>query len=219
MITTKENKEDEELVGTFDWEEKEVQVENKRQQNIKLEEMGLRIDGLENGHCNCPDDLVDQIRIIVNDELKQVFDFTRTCLLSGNMEGVEPKKAELPHSGESEFEGSIREVHRLKEDKIFVPYLTAVKVKDIYESTSEKITQKVLLEDSTSSIILTIFSNNELKPLEKGKTYTITRLKTNVYNDNFSVNTTGQTEVSEDIENMKWSHDENKVVNDGFDLI
>lgn len=172
----------------------------------------------ENGHCNCPDDLVDQIRIIVNDELKQVFDFTRTCLLSGNMEGVEPKKAELPHSGESEFEGTIREVHRLKEDRVFVPYLAAVKVKDIYESTSDKITQKVLLEDNTSSIILTIFSNNELKPLEKDKTYNITKLKTNIYNDSFSVNTTGATTVSEDVENIEWSHDKN-IVNDGFDLI
>ena len=174
---------------------------------------------VKNGHCNCPDDLVDQIRIIVNDELKQVFDFTRTCLLSGNMEGVEPRKAELPHSGESEFDGSIKSVHQVKEDKIFVPYLAAVKVKDIYESTSDKITQKVLLEDNTSSIILTIFSNNELKPLEKGKTYNITKLKTNVYNDSFSVNSTSATNVSEDIENMKWSHDENRVVNDGLDLI
>ena len=94
-----------------------------------------------------------------------------------------------------------------------------MKVKDIYESTSDKITQKVLLEDNTSSIILTIFSNNELKPLEKGKTYNITKLKTNVYNDSFSVNSTSATNVSEDIENMKWSHDENRIVNDGLDLI
>ncbi len=161
---------------------------------------------------------LEAIRSIVHDELIQVFDFTRTCLLSGNMEGVEPRKTELPHSGESEFEGTIREVHRLKEDKVSVPYLASVKVKDIYESSSDKITQKVLLEDDTSSIILTMFSNNELKPLEKGKTYNITKLKTNVYNDNFSVNTTGATTVSEDIENIEWSHDKN-IVNDGLDLI
>lgn len=173
---------------------------------------------VKNGHCNCPDDLVDQIRIIVNDELKQVFDFTRTCLLTGNMEGVEPRKAELPYTGESEFEGTIREVHRLKEDRVFVPYLAAVKVKDIYESTSDKITQKVLLEDNTSSIILTIFSNNELKPLEKDKTYNITKLKTNIYNESFSLNSTGATTVSEDVENVEWSHDKN-IVNDGLDLI
>jgi DNA polymerase III alpha subunit (gram-positive type) len=164
------------------------------------------------------DEVRVMLREIVHDELIQVFDFTRTCLLSGNMEGVEPRKSELPHSGESEFEGTIREVHRLKEDKVFVPYLASVKVKDIYESSSDKITQKVLLEDDTSSIILTMFSNNELKPLEKSKTYNITKLKTNIYNDSFSVNTTGATTVSEDVENIEWSHDENRTM-DQLDLL
>lgn len=217
-MTTQINKPDSQVGGTFDWEET---MNGKLQQNIKLEEMGLRIDGLENGHCNCPDDLLDQVRQIIHDELLQIFDFTRTSILSGNMEGVEPRKTNVPvHSGESEYDGSIKAVHQVKEDKIPVPYLAAVKVKDIYESASDKITQKVLLEDSTSSIILTIFSNNELKPLEKGKTYNITKLKTNIYNDSFSLNTTGTTTVIEDVENVEWLHDEKEImVNDGFDLI
>ena len=92
-MTTQINKPDSQVGGTFDWEET---MNGKLQQNIKLEEMGLRIDGLENGHCNCPDDLLDQVRQIIHDELLQIFDFTRTCILSGYMEGVEPRKTNIP---------------------------------------------------------------------------------------------------------------------------
>ena len=62
------------------------------------------------------------------------------------------------------------------------------------------ISQKCLLEDDESSIIITLFANNELPLLEKdGKTtYTITKLKTNIYNDTFSLNSTGATEITAD---------------------
>jgi len=146
---------------------------------------------------------LEAIRSIVKEEIISAIaserDFVRTCIESDSL-GVERKELKQSHSGEAEFSGRLSDVHSVKKDKIPVPYITDVKVKEIYQVNSDMISQKCLLEDDESSIIITLFANNELPLLEKdGKTtYTITKLKTNIYNDTFSLNSTGATEITAD---------------------
>jgi hypothetical protein len=149
---------------------------------------------------------LEAIRSIVKEEIISAIanerDFVRTCIESDSLgvERRELKRTLSSHSGEAEFSGRLSDVHAVKKDKIQVPFITDVKVKEIYEVNSDKISQKCLLEDDETSIIITLFVNNELPLLEKdGKTtYTITKLKTNVYGDSFSLNSTGATEIIAD---------------------
>ena len=168
---------------------------------------------------------LEAIRSIVKEEIQVALqdnkDFIRTCIESDSL-GVTRRELPEVYSGEAEvFEGKLSEVHAVKKDKIPVPYITDIKVKKIYEVNSDKITQKCLVEDDESSIILTLFANNELPLLEKdGKTtYTITKLKTNIYNDTFSLNSTSLTEIIADNQKVGWKHDESRIMDNRLDLI
>jgi hypothetical protein len=167
---------------------------------------------------------LEAIRSIVKEEIQLALqdnkDFIRTCIESDSL-GVARRERPEVYSGEAEaFEGKLTEVHSVKKDKIPVPYITDVKVKKIYEVNSDKISQKCLLEDDETSIIITLFANNELPLLEKdGKTtYTITKLKTNVYGDTFSLNSTSLTEIIADNQQVGWKHDDNRIM-DQLDLL
>ena len=152
---------------------------------------------------------LEAIRSIVKEEIQLALqdnkDFIRTCIESDSL-GVARRERSEVYSGES--------------DKIKIPYITDVKVKKIWEVNSDKISQKCLLEDDESSIIITLFANNELPLLEKdGKTtYTITNLKTNVYGDTFSLNSTSLTEIIADNQQIGWKHDDNRIM-DKLDLL
>ena len=160
---------------------------------------------------------LDEIRRVVRDELNDIFDFTRTCLLSGNMEGVVPRR-ETPYSGESEFEGTIAEVKSHRAHRVAVPYLRNVKLETLYESKHPSISQKGLLSDENDKILFTFFVNNNLPELEVGKVYNISNLLTNLYQDSFQVNSVTETTIEESPDNLIWKHDGKRTLGE-LDLI
>ncbi len=74
-------------------------------------------------------------------------------------------------------------ISEIKEDGKWVSL--RVKVIQLWDSTSDKITQSGLIGDETGVIKFTIWRTSGALPLEEGKSYEIKSAVTNLYNEKF----------------------------------
>jgi len=83
------------------------------------------------------------------------------------------------------YKGSSTSIHvaDVKEDGKWVTL--KVKVVQIWDNTSDKITQTGLIGDETGIIKFTIWESANLPPMEEGRSYEIKSAVTNLYNEKF----------------------------------
>jgi replication factor A1 len=95
------------------------------------------------------------------------------------------------------FKGSSAPVRiaDIKEDGKWVSL--KVKVVQLWDPTSDKITQTGLIGDETGIIKFTTWKTSELSPLEEGKSYEIKSAVTNLFNDRFQIKLNKNTTFSE----------------------
>ncbi|MDW7726888.1 MAG: replication factor A [Candidatus Methanoperedens sp.] len=79
----------------------------------------------------------------------------------------------------------------------------SAKVIQIWDSTSDKITQTGLVGDSTGVIKFTIWENAEKQPLEEGSSYTITGASISSYNEKNQLNINKNTTITRLDENIE----------------
>lgn len=100
------------------------------------------------------------------------------------------------------YKGSSTPVHvaDVKTDNQWV--ILRVKVIQLWDNTSDKITQTGLIGDETGVIKFTMWDSSGLKPMEEGKCYEIKSAVTNLYNERFQIKlnkATTITQLAEDI--------------------
>jgi replication factor A1 len=100
------------------------------------------------------------------------------------------------------YKGSSTPVHvaDVKEDGKWVSL--KVKVVQIWDNTSDKITQTGLIGDETGIIKFTIWESANLLPMEEGRSYEIKSAVTNLYNERFQIKLNKNTtivQIKEDI--------------------
>jgi len=100
------------------------------------------------------------------------------------------------------YKGSSTPIHvaDVKEDGKWVTL--KVKVVQIWDNTSDKITQTGLIGDETGIIKFTIWESANLPPMEEGKSYEIKSAVTNLYNEKFQIKLNKNTsivQIKEDI--------------------
>lgn len=100
------------------------------------------------------------------------------------------------------YKGSSTPIHiaDVKEDGKWVTL--KVKVVQIWDNTSDKITQTGLIGDETGIIKFTIWESANLPPMEEGKSYEIKSAVTSLYNEKFQIKLNKNTtiaQVKEDI--------------------
>jgi replication factor A1 len=86
-------------------------------------------------------------------------------------------------------------VGEIKEDGKWVSL--RVKVIQLWDSTSDKITQSGLIGDETGVIKFTIWRTSGALPLEEGKSYEIKSAVTNFFNERYQVNLNKNSTVAE----------------------
>src|SRR3990172_3906757 len=93
------------------------------------------------------------------------------------------------------YKGSSTPVHvaDVKEDGKWVTL--KVKVVQIWDNTSDKITQTGLIGDETGIIKFTIWESANLPPMEEGKSYEIKSAVTNLYNEKFQIKLNKNTSI------------------------
>ena len=101
--------------------------------------------------------------------------------------GIDPSAA---------FKGGSIPVHviDIKEDGKWVSL--KVKVVQLWDSTSDKITQTGLIGDETGVIKFTTWATSGVKPMEEGKCYEIKSAVTNLYNERFQIKLNKNTTVA-----------------------
>ena len=100
------------------------------------------------------------------------------------------------------YKGSSAPIHvgDVKADNQWVTL--RVKVIQLWDNTSDKITQTGLIGDETGVIKFTMWDSSGLKPMEEGKCYEIKSAVTNLYNERFQIKlnkATTITQLAEDI--------------------
>jgi replication factor A1 len=86
-------------------------------------------------------------------------------------------------------------ISEIKEDGKWVSL--KVKVIQLWDSTSDKITQSGLIGDETGVIKFTIWQTSGALPLEEGKSYEIKSAVTNFFNERYQVNLNKNSTVAE----------------------
>ncbi len=105
------------------------------------------------------------------------------------------------------------QVADIKEDGKWVSL--KVKVVQLWDPTSDKITQTGLFGDGTGIIKFTIWKTSGLLPLEEGKSYEIKSAVTNLYNERFQIKMNKNTTViqlSEDVTVVQQTEDFTGVI-------